>query len=676
MSKLSSLERGVWHRAPGAVWGAVVVVAFAAFTQDLLGSMRGAACTLAWLAAVGVGAWLTGYRLIQLVRARRARAPADAPSIGDPLGETALELAAGFLVLIACLFVLGLLGLLRREAAIALLAASFCGPWRSAAVALRERRSELAGTGGAWPGIALLTILGTMTLLRALAPVHCQDALVYHLALPAKYVEAGGLVPVEESFFGYFPQNLELLFTWALLLQGEALAQAMHWLFAVASVAAVAGLSRRICPGADRGLAALTFAAIPTVCLVGGWAYVDLGVVLYVVVSVDRLLAWISTRDLRELCLSAVLAGGAAGIKYTGGLQGLLVVALAFAFELVRKRSLARALTAPALAAALVACVAGPWWVRNLVLTGNPLFPFCYGILGGRGWDEERARVLSLFLKQWGGRDGLADLATLPFRLTFGARFFSEESFDGMVGAGYLILAPVLLIQALRGSRQERTVLSLAAAHFSAWVLLTQQVRFLLPCLALLAALGSAGLGSAARHFGLVRFPLAAASLLNVALSALHFAHVSPLPVVLGLEPREVYLDRSLPGGDYRVFDHIEKRLPSDARILFGSLGNPGYLCKRPYHADAIFENRTLSEILAAAPDPHAAHRELRARGFTHLLFRMDNVFDASGTRSEIPLEDQQKLMVLLNLHAALEVEAGRTYLYDLTRTTAPPRGP
>ena len=60
-------------------------------------------------------------------------------------------------------------------------------------------------------------------------------------------------------------------------------------------------------------------------------------------------------------------------------------------------------------------------------------------------------------------------------------------------------------------------------------------------------------------------------------------------------------LDREVPGGDYRVFAFIEKELPRDCRILFGAAGNPGFLCKRPYHADPILENETLVGILADA---------------------------------------------------------------------------
>ena len=130
----------------------------------------------------------------------------------------------------------------------------------------------------------------------------------------------------------------------------------------------------------------------------------------------------------------------------------------------------------------------------------------------------------------------------------------------------------------------------------------------------------------------------------DVLVIATNFAAHNPVPVVLGLEPEDRYLARELPGGDYPIFAYIDRELPERCRVLFGGLGNPGFLCKRPYHADALFENRTLAEILRAGKEPEGVREGFRRQEFTHLLFRWDLVFDPSGTRSEIPLQDQKLL--------------------------------
>jgi hypothetical protein len=159
---------------------------------------------------------------------------------------------------------------------------------------------------------------------------------------------------------------------------------------------------------------------------------------------------------------------------------------------------------------------------------------------------------------------------------------------------------------------------------------------------------------------------LRAAILVNVLVIGIHFAAHCPLAVVLGLEPRNRYLEREVPGGDYRVFEYIETSLPRESYILFGSLGNPGFLCKRRYFADAFFENHSLARFLKEAGGPDEVLEAFAARGFTHFLFRWQNVFDPEGKKSDIPLEDQKKLASFLNRHGRLRVQLAGTFLYEI----------
>jgi hypothetical protein len=599
------------------------------------------------------------------------------PPGADPLERTLLELSLGIAAAVLLLFAGGALRLYSLPFAWGLLAAASIANHPRFLRELRARASFLTRDGAGVFCSAMLAAAGTITLVESLAPVVAQDALVYHLAVPAKWIAAGGFIPIEGNFFASFPQNVELLFTWGLLLDGDCLAQWFHWLLGAASAASCAALARAL-PGAGSGmLAAAIFGTVPTVTLIAGWAYVDLGVVFFATSSLLAFLRWVEREEPQWLLASALLAGLAAGCKYTGGLQGLLVAGGVLAAGAIRKRPALPVLLRAAGAAAIVGLVASPWWIRNIVFTGNPLHPFGYAVLGGQDWDAERAEVLSGMLRSWGGGEGILDTLLLPWTLTMSGRFFSEEHFDGVIGCVFLAASPVIALS-LRRSPAHAIVLAFAAAHAGLWLVTTRQVRFLLPCLAALAAilgavLPSLATGRRARPAALLgKAALGAALAWNVLLAALHFAHHAPLPAVLGLETRSSYLARELPCGDHAVFEHIEKSLPEQSRILLGSLGNPGFLVKRPYHSDALFENRTLAAILRGSPGPDEACRELGSRGFTHLLFRMEFVFDPAGRKSEIPLEDQTKLMDLLNRHARLAFQAKGTYLYEIGWGTGP----
>jgi hypothetical protein len=320
------------------------------------------------------------------------------------------------------------------------------------------------------------------------------------------------------------------------------------------------------------------------------------------------------------------------------------------------------------LVAGVVALVASPWWIKNIIYTGNPLYPFCYEIFGGANWDQERSEVLSLALKGWGGAHGFIETLFLPWRLTMSGRFFSEANFDGVIGCVFLIAVPVI-VGSFWVSREHRLVLGILFAYAAFWVVTTRQVRFLLPALAMAAALiGATVPVLLARGWSrrAMTGTLYCAMAFNVLVASLHFAYHNPLLVALGLESKEQFLEREIPGGDYRVFEFIERELPADSYILLGSLGNPGFLVKRSYYSDALFENHTLARMLSGCDTPGATLEVFQRRGFTHFLFRWDTVFDPEGIKSEIPLDDQKKLMRFLNRYGRQLIRVGGTCLYEI----------
>ncbi|MEM7232900.1 MAG: hypothetical protein AAF517_12025 [Planctomycetota bacterium] len=581
---------------------------------------------------------------------------------------TSWGLGVGICMLV--LFAAGAAGGLGLPAALAVVALPLLGNhvtfWREQRErfpAFRERRWSVA------VGL-LLALAAVMTLLESLTPAVSQDALVYHLSVPAQWIADGAIGHVAGNFFSAFPMNVEMLFTLGLLLDGDGLAKSFHWALGIASALAVACVARRVSSrGEGGGLSAALFATIPTVCLIGTWAYVDLGVVFF---STTSTLFFLVYRERGEgsatltLGLSALMAGWAAGCKYTAGIQAILIVLALLSVWRFERLTLQRVVKSLAIVSSLVAVLVAPWYIKNWLATGNPMFPFAFSIFGGLDWDEQRAQVLAASLREWGGGDrSLFGLLLLPWDVTVGSQFFSQAGFDGVIGVAFLIVLPVLVFAA-RFSSTYRWVAFFALGHIALWVITTHQIRFLLPGLALVAALVPAAIERIRSQVlsTALRSVLVAAVAINVAFVSIHFAAHNPLPFVCGLEDRDQFLERELPGDDYSAFRFINERLPKDARVLFGSCGNPGFLCERPFYADAFFENRTLSEMLARSETADDVAREFQQAGFTHLIFRLDTVFDPLERKSEIPISDQALLSSFLNDRAELEYRVGKTMLY------------
>ena len=670
-----------------AAWAVLVFVFFASNLRSFLEPMLGFAKTVGFMALCSYSFWILGWRL-------RSRFLPRGVAEFDGLEAFLVELALGVGCVMVAMFTAGACGLYHPVTAWVVVAAPLVGTHLRALSEVRKRWRELQREIRPSVLWILLLLTAVMTLFESLAPATSQDAFVYHLAVPARFMAEGNLHYVPGNFYSAFPMNVEMLFTLGLLLDSEPLAKWFHWMLGAGAVAAVAALARHLAARSRERtdtpcglLAATLFATIPTVALIAGWAYVDLGVVFFITLSsLFFLRFWESQRgrkveSLRHestpyLVLSVVLAGIAAGCKYTAGFQGLLIAAFVLVTAVREKRSPRLVCGQVGTVCFVVLAFASPWFVKNMITTGNPLFPFAYSLLGGDGWDADRSRVLAISLSEWGGGRPLWQLPELIWDVTVSGQFFSQAGFDGVIGCGFLIGAPFLLV-GWTMSREYRVAAWFFILHGVFWVTATQQIRFLLPALAVAAALIAVALCYWKAKSG-SRLPivlLQASAFANVLLIAVHFGTHNPLPVVLGFEVEDSYLEREVPGGDYAVFRHIEAKLPLESRILFGSCGNPAYLCKRDYHSDALFENFTLVRLLEGAETPEELSRRFADAGYTHLLFRFDCVFDPSGRKSEVPLKGQLLLAEFLSKYSRLELQADQTRLHSLllTRDVASP---
>src|SRR5262249_51706501 len=130
-----------------------------------------------------------------------------------------------------------------------------------------------------------------------------------------------------------------------------------------------------------------------------------------------------------------------------------------------------------------VSVAIGPWLVKNVIDTGNPVYPLGYRVFGGRLWTLEREA-------KWSAAHG-------PRGISFGALI---DGLLAVVGRSdrqsplFPALAPLRFLRP--GSRRFAAgVLAYVAYLFATWWLFTHRLdRFwlpLLPGLAILAGLGA-----------------------------------------------------------------------------------------------------------------------------------------------------------------------------------------
>jgi hypothetical protein len=392
-------------------------------------------------------------------------------------------------------------------------------------------------------------------------PPHQYDSLVYHLALPAAYLRAGGLTAAGVPVFAHFPQNGEMLFALALALGSDLLAQMLMWLAAALSVAWLWTMAGAEIAVEARLLGALLLATHTGVMLLASTTYIEPLVMLWTTAAV--LLFWRWRRESAGaprswLALAAIFAGLALGAKYTAGITagalGLVLVKDWLTGPPEARRARAGDL---ALFVGVVTLVFSPWLIKNALTVGNPVFPFLYRWFPATraGWPAAGAARYFAVLTEYGfGGAWYRALAQLPFQLLGNSLRFGG-GMDVLGDMGWEILFWSLPLAAWAGwRRRNRTVLWLLAfcgLYLAAWFATGVVLRFLTalaPLLCLLAGFGLHALWTRLAGWG--RPLLAAGAGLLAATHVLVFLYAHAVfgsgRVLAGLESREEFLARRL----------------------------------------------------------------------------------------------------------------------------------
>jgi hypothetical protein len=246
--------------------------------------------------------------------------------------------------------------------------------------------------------------------------------------------------------------------------------------------------------------------------------------------------------------------------------------------------------------------IIGPWLARNVIDTGNPVYPLGYSVFGGRHWDSS---LDAKWRKVHGPRDaswpalvdGLLDVA-------------GRSDWQSPL---YTALVPLAFLQ--RRTRKFALVLFGYVVYlFATWWLLTHRLdRFwlpLLPALAMLAGLG-ADWTRARAWAGLLAVIMAIAILTNL---------VFVTTALTGLNQWTDNLDRlrrEVPQMINPALAQLDAQLPRESKVLL--VGQAGaFHVRHSVVYNSVFNRETI-ETLARDRTPAEARKAIAERGITHI---------------------------------------------------------
>lgn len=512
-----------------------------------------------------------------------------------------------------------------------------------------------------WVDRALLAFCAFVAVgnwLPAFQPEWFYDALVYHLAVPERYLLHHKICHLSDTFISNYPFQQEMMYLFHLALGHDVSAKLLHWLDGIYAAAGAFALAGCLAGRTAGWLAAAVFLSQPTLRFLHHVSMVELALSWYEILAVMAFVAamgWLPQTGVSSVKSEVSgCAGGQSGAQLhtsyfrldtsswawfvlTGWFLGLAhgtkyvglfcsgIVLFWMAVSAVRSGIGWRRL---AVAGALVVGVASAWtgtWLgKNWLFTADPFYPFLDSVFPTLNWTEEnQARWMGDNTKYGTVHGWPRDWPHLRKWLEMPTMASIDVS---QFGTFTLNAFPMLFIPLLffyRGPPAAAVFLAVySGMYFLFWGLFVQQVRFLLPMM-----------GPAAVAVSFVAVRLGRGSLL--ARSVLGFAAawilvMSAFGEVVNRQSNTA-LVRCLTGqldrlgllragvSYYRTLEGANEVMDPRARLLFlGSdesfYGRTRRLC------NSIYDRQEIGEMAARAKDAAGLLDLLRRRRITHML--------------------------------------------------------
>jgi 4-amino-4-deoxy-L-arabinose transferase-like glycosyltransferase len=481
-------------------------------------------------------------------------------------------------------------------------------------------------------GKRILVIIGSciflLTLLQSLTPPFNYDALMYHLQGPRLFLEAGRIMPIFENWLTFYPFTGEMINLFGLAFGSDIFARLIHFSSLILTTASTYSLAARLLPRNGGALSVAIFTGIPVLFLWGSQANNDLTLVLYQFLAVFLFLLWIQKRQTGLLVLSGIMLGLALGSKYLA-FSGLAILGMAIIIyywdNSSKKLDLSKSFRDCAILCGTAILVASPWYLKNYLWTGNPIFPF---YLPNQFVDPVQLSLWTGYMGRYGTGKQWFDYLLLPVNLFLRTGTFSTWFGVIDIPSPLFVLVFLYPFTIRKFSNENKKALHFLAfitfMQFIVWAAGSQQTRFLFPIypgLSILACCFLLWLCEKKPYGQKIVFSLNAIFLLiSLIIVSAAFSSVNPIKLLTERETNKEFLGRTL--SDYPAMQFIQSRLPEESRVLMLWDGQ-SYYCDARCIPD-LFQSQWTA-FYKENPTVSSMHDQLASKKITHLMINQSD---------------------------------------------------
>jgi 4-amino-4-deoxy-L-arabinose transferase-like glycosyltransferase len=483
-----------------------------------------------------------------------------------------------------------------------------------------------------------------MDVLLCLTPPIARDALIHHLAIPKLWITHGGFYETPWAVYSYYPMNLELLYLIPLYFGNDIIPNFIHMSFAIGTAAIIYYYLKRKLNHAAALSGFLIFISTPIISKLSTVAYADLGLVFFITASILAFVRWRDSeyKQYQWLLISSVTMGLALGTKYNA-LIAWFFLTLAMVFICSRDNGNQWKAIRHGLIFFIISLVVfSPWLIKNMILTGNPLYPLFTGIFnnnvvsdGGSYSAASGYTHVGMFkMREMFYGESLWEILLIPLRIFFQGQDDYPRYFDGVLNPILIIFVPFAFM------KKDRKIEKFFFLFFSIFFILMTffldqiRIRYILPAIPFLVILTVTGLvnifkwlterKSLLRRIYVSGLVLLSLSLLtiNVIYIQKYYLKIEPLSYLMKKESRDDFIARH--DASYPAIMYINKNTPEKSRIRLILLAGRGYYLNRIYEEDSSMGMDMIRGMMDHSSNEKLFQSYLTSFGCTHLLVRND----------------------------------------------------
>ncbi|MEM2772724.1 MAG: glycosyltransferase family 39 protein [Candidatus Pacearchaeota archaeon] len=468
-----------------------------------------------------------------------------------------------------------------------------------------------------------INLIGTLT------PETFFDSQFYLLGLPNQWRLQHKISFNKYIFASMYPFNINMLYLLAITLNDDISAKLIHWFCGIICCFTIYTFVKKYFSKTVALIAVLIFYTVPTLMAVSWKTAIELGIAMFETAMVLCMVEYVINRDKLWLIWCGIFAGFSVGSKYLSLVEVFSISLSFFMFNLIIDKEKISDIAKNYLyflLPAITICL--PWYLRNLIITGNPVFPFFADKIG-----FIKPRVVgNIFADPPFPKFSFKNYFLFLWPLTLGQ--LQQESYPGGI---FLVFLPFLFLFKNVDKKMKFISIYVIICLFLWCVVGRFYLRYFIPVLSVVAILYAYfieenKLPKWFKNLTHIIFIFIIFSNINFAMRILHFTQTPAHFVFTNMSKKE-YLSTqrpSYPCPYYQVADWVNKNLPKNVKLLL--LGETrGLFFERQYVTHGVLEYSPLIENLKKVQSASQLYEEFKKQGITHVVLNVPEAKRLSG---------------------------------------------